>query len=466
MTNDEIWQAVLGELELSISKANFTTWFKNTFVISFSDEEVIIGVPNAFTKEWLENKYHKNIFRALQNVTNARLKKVTYEIATKKIIEPKSAPDIEEKIEEKAVSIATEEKAEAKIDSTTNLNKRYIFKTFIVGSSNELARAAALAVAGNPGTSYNPLFIYGGVGLGKTHLLQAIGNEVLRKYPKKKIVYVTSEKFTEDFINFIQKEKGRANHLGSTFKDKYRSADVLLIDDIQFLSGKEGTQEEFFHTFNTLYQNNKQVVLTSDRPPKAIAGLEDRLVSRFEGGMIADIGLPDLETRRAILDTKCKDKNITLSSEIIDYIASNIQHNIRELEGALSRVVAYKQLNNSDPDIETVKKILTNIISDPKRKAVTPKQILEAVANFYDIKVDALIAKNRKKEIAWPRQIAMYLMREETKTSYPTIGQEIGGRDHTTAMHACDKVNTEIEGDENLRQEVDLIRQRIYIPAR
>lgn len=465
MTNEEIWQAVLGELELSISKANFTTWFKNTFVKSYSEDEVVIGVPNAFTKEWLENKYHKDIFKALQNVTGIRLKKVCYELGTKKTIIEEAVANQNPQAE-KELKIAEKPEIKTRVDQETNLNHKYIFDTFIVGSSNELARAAAMAVAANPGTTYNPLFIYGGVGLGKTHLVQAIGNEILAKTPKKRVVYVTSEKFTDDFINFIQKGKGKVNEFGSSFKDKYRSADLLLIDDIQFLSGKEGTQEEFFHTFNTLYQNNKQIVLTSDRPPKAIAGLEDRLVSRFEGGMIADIGLPDLETRKAILEEKCKERNIELNNDILDYIASNIQHNIRELEGALSRIIAYKQLNNNDPDLTVVKKILTNIISDPKRKAITPKQILEVVANFYDIKTELLLQKNRKKEIAWPRQIAMYLMREEAKTSYPTIGQEIGGRDHTTAMHAYEKVLQEIESDDNLKQEVDLIRQRIYIPIK
>lgn len=452
MNNEQIWQASLGELELTLSKANFTTWFKNTQILYSKDGEFVIGVPNAFAKEWLKNKYNKHIVKALQNVTNARIKKISYEVISQKAKYPKPTTF--------TPSFSQKEETMASIDHIFDLNPKYTFENFIVGKNNELARAAAQAVVKNPGTAYNPLFIYGGVGLGKTHLIQAIGNEVLKdKSKKKKVIYVTCEKFIDDFINFIQHEKGKAAN--SSFKNKYRTADFLLIDDIQFLSGKEGTQEEFFHTFNSLYQKNKQIVLTSDRPPKAIAGLEDRLVSRFEGGMVADITIPDLETRRAILIAKCKEKKVEIPEEALNYIAHNIQNNIRELEGALSKVIAYCQLHNVIASENIVKNILSNVVANPARKALTPQRIIESVAHFYNLKPEILMAKDRRKEIAWPRQIAMYLMRSEGKISYPTIGSELGGRDHTTAIHACEKVAKEIEKDDNIRREIDIIRQQL-----
>ncbi|MFH1509236.1 MAG: chromosomal replication initiator protein DnaA [bacterium] len=458
MTHDEIWQAALGELELNLSKANFTTWFRNTSILSNNDGVVTIGVPNGFTKEWLKNKYHKSVFKVLQNVTNHGVREIHYEVSTIRRME-----------EVKNVEAGTVEVEVAPaMNSTTipinGINKKYNFNNFVVGSSNELARAACHAVSQNPGTTYNPLFIYGGVGLGKTHLLQSIGNEVSRNNPNYKVVYVTCEKFTEDFIYFIQNESGKNGE--SKFKAKYRSADVLLIDDIQFLGSKERTQEEFFHTFNTLYQNNKQIVLTSDRPPKAIARLEDRLVSRFQGGMLADIGMPDVETRKAILQNKCRDREIEVDDEVCTYIAENIQNNIRELEGALARVLAHAQLNNIQPDLEVTKQVLKSVLADPGRKALSSKQVISTVAEFFNIKTDDLLAKNRKKEVAWPRQITMYIMRDEMKASYPMIGQEIGGRDHTTAMHAHDQVTRRLEIDDNLRQELELIKQKLYLNNR
>jgi chromosomal replication initiator protein len=451
MNNEQIWQASLGELELTLSKANFTTWFKNTQILYGKDGEFVIGVPNAFAKEWLKNKYNKQIVKALQNVANVRIKKISYELTSQRTNQLKTSvftPSF----------IRKETRAPAEQESAFDINSKYTFENFVVGKNNELARAAASAITKNPGITYNPLFIYGGVGLGKTHLIQAIGNEIL-KDKKEKVIYVSCEKFMEDFINFIQHEKGKANN--SSFKNKYRTADFLLIDDIQFLSGKEGTQEEFFHTFNTLYQKNRQIVLTSDRPPKAIAGLEDRLVSRFEGGMVADITTPDLETRRAILFAKCKEKKVEISEDVLNYIAHNIQNNIRELEGALSKVIAHCQLHCVAASETVVKTILTNIITNPNRKALTPRRIIEIVSQFYNIKPDELMAKDRRKEIAWPRQIAMHLMRSEGKISYPTIGNELGGRDHTTAIHACEKVSHEIEKDDNIRREIEAIRQQL-----
>lgn len=455
MTNEQLWQAVLGELELTLSKANFTTWFKHTHIISAKDGNFIIGVPNGFTKEWLENKYHKDIARALQNVANIRVKKIVYTLSSKENLEKNISNASNLKKEVETESQKTDYYKEK---SLQNLNPRYTFSNFVVGPNNELARAAALAVTKNPGTTYNPLFIYGGVGLGKTHLIQAIGNEVVNRDSKKKVVYITCEKFMEDFISSLQKGQSKA----SAFKNKYRNVDFLLIDDIQFLGGKEGTQIEFFHTFNTLYQNNKQIVITSDRPPKAIPGLEDRLVSRFEGGMIADISMPDLETRKAILIAKCKEKNITMPEGVLNYIATNIQNNIRELEGALSRIIARCQLSNIQPSEELARSVLSNTIADLNRKALTLNDIIDTVSKFYGIQPENLIARNRKKEVAWPRQVAMYLIRDEIKISYPSIGQKLGGRDHTTAIHAYEKVSKEIEKNDNIRQEIDVIRQKLY----
>ncbi len=449
MNNDQIWEAVLGEIELSLSKANFTTWFKNTFISDCDEERVIICVPNTFTKAWLEKKYHNEISNALKNVTNNNIKEIIYKVETKKI---NPVSDIIKKIETKK----DDESSFSNNSIITNrfgLNSRYIFENFIVGKGNELAHAACQAVAANPGRAYNPLFVYGGVGLGKTHLLQAIGHEVSKKTDK--ILYVTSEKFTNDYIQSVK--SGQAKD----FKERYRNVDLLLVDDIQFMGGKDGTQEEFFHTFNELHQANKQIVLTSDRPPKTIPALEKRLLSRFEWGMIADVAQPDTETKMAILQRKCQEKNYSIDEEILIYVANNIQNNIRELEGALNKIIAFNEFNNSTPNIDTTKNILNDILTNTQTKSITPKDIIEAVVKFYDLSIKDLVGKGRKKELVWPRQITMYLMREEINTSYPTIGQELGGRDHTTAMHAYNKILKEIKEQKNekIKQEVESIKQ-------
>ncbi|NQV13554.1 MAG: chromosomal replication initiator protein DnaA [Parcubacteria group bacterium] len=463
MTNEQIWQAVLGELELAISRANFTTWFKSTAIISKQEGEFVIGVPNAFTREWLQNKYHKNISRALQNVTSERITKIEYILKGNQISRGNLIQDITEKsaptVKGQPVVTLNIPKNSNHLPNQNKLNSRYTFESFVVGANNELAHAAAIASAKKPGQAYNPLFVYGGVGLGKTHLIQAIGNQITAE-GNKNVMYVTCEEFMEDFIDFIQKGKAES----ATFKSKYRSCDVLLIDDVQFLSGKEKTQEEFFHTFNTLYQNNKQVVLTSDRPPKAIASLENRLKSRFEGGMIADISTPDVETRKAILEGKCQEKNVNLPNEVLNFISVNVQNNIRELEGALSTMIAHCQIHNVNPTEKIAKSVLANIITNPNKKIITPKRIINIVADFYDIPTKSIIDKNRKKEIAWPRQIAMYLMRQESKTSYPSIGRALGGRDHTTAIHAYEKVRKEAEKNDDFRQEVEIIKQKLSLP--
>ncbi|MFH1822798.1 MAG: chromosomal replication initiator protein DnaA [Patescibacteria group bacterium] len=450
MNNNQIWQAVLGEIELNLSKANFTTWFKNTFISDFDDSQVIVCVPNTFTKAWLEKKYHKEISQALENITSKKIKQILYKVETKKT---NPVNEILEKIKIKKSGCLTDDST---ITNRFGLNSRYVFEDYVVGKGNELAHAACQAVAANPGKAYNPLFIYGGVGLGKTHLIQAIGHETSKKTDK--ILYVTSEKFANDYIQSIR--NGRAKE----FKDRYRSVDLLLVDDVQFLGGKDGTQEEFFHTFNELHQVNKQIVITSDRRPKSIPALEKRLLSRFEWGMIADISQPDLETRHAILEKKSREKNYTLDKEVLDYIASNIQSNIRELEGALNRVIAYHEFNNSTPTVETTKNILNDLLTNVQLKTITTKHIIDAVSRFYDISIKDLLGKGRKKEMVWPRQITMYLMRAEANTSYPTIGQELGGRDHTTAMHACNKIYKEVNEKENekAKQEVESIKQLIY----
>lgn len=455
MTNEQLWRAVLGELELLISRPNFTTWLTNTFVVSFDSSRLIIGVPNAFTKAWLENKYHDSIIRAVTNITALAGVQISYRVeGSKGAAQPETIgrPEPAQPTESTSAPI----QVAAAPDQNQTLNPRYSFASFVTGKSNELARAACLAVTDRPGQVYNPLFIYGGAGLGKTHLMQAIGNALLQQQPAARVLYVSSERFTNEFIQSIS----RGN--SEKFKQRYRTVDLLMVDDIQFLSGKEGTQEEFFHTFNALHQANKQIVLTSDRPPKSIPALENRLVSRFEWGMIADIAQPDLETRIAILTAKCKEKGYALSSDVLHFIGTNIQSNVRELEGALNRVIAFHQLNNTLPTLESTKHLLSSVARSPKRGGVTPRQIIQIVAEFYDLKVPDLLGASRKKELVVPRQIAMYLMREELQSSFPSIGLELGDRDHTTAMHACTKISALLEDDERLKQNVSLILQRIY----
>ncbi len=450
MNLKELWQTILGEIELSISKANFITWFRNTRIHSRKDGVVTVGVPNAFTKEWLENKYNKLILGTLRN-NSPDIKEIKF------VIEG-GTPLVIAASRKKAPFVFAEDQLkfqELSVDKETNLNPKYNFENFVIGSFNELAQAAGLAVTKHLGTLYNPLFVYGGVGLGKTHLLQAIGNELAKKYPGKKVQYLSSEKYTSELVDAISK-RGM-----DTFKRKYQKIDTLIIDDIHFIAGKEKTQEEFFHTFNSLYQKNKQIIISSDRPPKAISTLEERLRSRFEGGMIADISYPDLETRIAILKSKVKEKNFKISDETISYIATHIQRNIRELEGALNRLIAFCQMNEISPNLKTTSQVLAKIITAPRKKT-NLKNIIKAVAEFYDININDLVNRSRKKELVYPRQITMYLVREELSGSYPFIGEKIGGRDHTTVMYACQKINKEIENNESLQQEINLIKERIY----
>ncbi|MDD5033088.1 MAG: chromosomal replication initiator protein DnaA [Candidatus Pacebacteria bacterium] len=452
-TNQELWERVLGEVKTIVSNANFNTWFQKTSLKDTKDGIVWINVPNSFTKEWLKNKYDKFLLGILRKI-DPSTKIVEYVIYS----QPQNEP-------EKSISkfkIPFSEKEEVPqlefndfYKSEDSLNPRYTFENFIVGSFNELAHATAVAVTNNPGTVYNPLFIYGGVGLGKTHLIQAIGNKIKEGLKNSKIRYTTSEKFANELIQSIQ------NNKTYEFKENYKKYDVLIIDDIQFLSGKTKTQEEFFHVFNTLYEKNKQIIFSSDRPPRSIPDLEERLRSRFEGGTMADISEPELEARIAILKSKAQFKNIDLSGDIEEYIATAVKNNIRELEGVLNLISAKSKLLNKNLSIQEIKDLIDkNLIYT--RKKVTFTKIIKVVADFYETPEESLFEKSRKKEFVVPRQIAMYLLREDFNGSYPYIGQKFGGRDHTTVIHAYEKVSNDIKKDQQLKTDIQKIRDLLY----
>ncbi len=446
MNNEELWQAVLAQIQIQISPASFATWFKNTRIASQKEGCIFVSVPNSFAKEWLEQKYNKTIFKVLREL-DGTTKEIKYEVG-----KPKT------EILKKAVPFSIENRQlefqEFKVDKDTNLNPRYTFDSFIVGPFNELAQAAGWAVTKKPGQVYNPFFVYGGVGLGKTHLLQAIGNEVIKNFEDKKVKYIPTEKFVAEVISSIR------NRETEKLKAKYQKIDVLIIDDVQFLTGKEKTQEEFFYVFNSLYEKNKQIIISSDRTPKSIPALAERLRSRFEGGMITDISFPDLETRIAILKSKCQERKIEFSDEVLNYIGSVVQRNIRELEGALNILIAYQKLNNNIPDLKITKTLLKNLTLSPSR-TVNAKKIIQIVADFYDLKEKDLLSVSRKKEIVRPRQIAMFLLRRELKASFPFIGRRFGGKDHTTAIYAYEKITKEVDKNESLGEEIELIKQRL-----
>lgn len=448
MTNEELWQSVLAQISTNISQANFATWFKNTEIVLQKDSKAVVSVPNSFVREWLENKYSKTILKIFHDL-NQDIKEIKFSVgkSSQKAVAPVSKMAPKQETDQL-------EFQELKIDRETNLNPKYVFSTLVIGPFNELAHAAAFAVSETPGFVYNPLFIYGGVGLGKTHLLQAIGNEIIAKFKKKTIRYIPSEKFTSEVVSSIK------NHQIDLFKEKYKAIDVLIIDDIQFLAGKEKTQEEFFHIFNVLYENNKQIILSSDCPPKAIHSLAERLRSRFEGGMIVDISAPDLETRMAILKSKAQEKKVDFSDEIYQFLASNISKNIRELEGALNRLIMHQKMNSESVSLDKAKSLLKTILSSPA-KILTPKKIIDAVASFYDLKEKDLLDSCRKKEIVRARQVAMYFLREELKSSFPFIGRKFKGKDHTTAIHSYKKILCELQKDKKLEEELGLIKERI-----
>jgi chromosomal replication initiator protein len=443
MNARQAWQAVLGQLQMEMAKATFDTWVRDAEFIAFEDGTIIIGVQNAFARDWLDSRLTSTVTRLLTGFMN-RTVEVRF-VVWQEITSPETTSEPAEQKEEPVTESSY---------STTNatLNPRYSFENFVVGASNRLAQAASMAVAENPAKAYNPLFLYGGVGLGKTHLLHAIGNECLKS--GLGVLYVSSEEFTNDLINAIRAHKTQA------FREKYRHIDVLLIDDIQFIAGKESTQEEFFHTFNTLHGQNKQIVISSDRSPKNMITLEERLRSRFEWGLIADIQPPDLETRLAILRAKAERNGRQVPNEILEAIAQRMQSNIRELEGALNRILAYADLRDIPLTSDMVDLALIDLM--PQHREVEPNQVVQMVAEAFGITVEQILARDRSRRVALPRQIAMYLLREESQISLPQIGNVLGGRDHTTVMYGCDKVADLLEQDDRLRRRVVDIRDQLY----
>ncbi|NLW55973.1 MAG: chromosomal replication initiator protein DnaA [Firmicutes bacterium] len=438
---DVIWKQVQTDVEPHMTKPSFETWLKPTRPLNFEQNTLLVEVPNEFARDLLESRYASLILSTLRNY-------IPEEISLKFIIQKNEASVNQNAITPQQAGINPEE-------NNLNLNPKYTFESFVVGDSNRFAHAASLAVAESPAKAYNPLFIYGGVGLGKTHLMQAIGHYVLQNSPWLKVVYVSSEKFTNELINAIQKNKT------PSFRAKYRTVDLLLIDDIQFLAGKESTQEEFFHTFNALHEANKQIVISSDRPPKEIPTLEERLRSRFEWGLITDIQAPDLETRIAILQKKANAEGWNLPNDVIVYIADLINSNIRELEGALIRVIAYASLTNQDISTALADEVLKDIITTQQTKKITIHLIQELVAEYYQLTIDDLKSKRRTQNISFPRQIAMYLCRELTDASLPKIGEEFGGRDHSTVIHACDRIKEAMTKDFKTNQAIKELTQQI-----
>jgi chromosomal replication initiator protein len=460
----QVWRAALGELQVSLSPANFETWLRDTQLVDVEEQRFRIAVPNGFAKDWLESRY-----RSLISQTLARI--VGYSVQVEFVIGPTpESPAEPSPAGSEATTIGPAStngpapRQQVRVEptrvggegGTTYINPRYTFSNFIVGSANRLAHAASLSVAERPGHAYNPLFLYGGVGLGKTHLMHAIGNQVIAKFPRKRVVYATSEKFTNEFIASIQ--QGKIDE----FRARYRRIDLLLIDDIQFIADKERTQEEFFHTFNAIHEDGKQIVLSSDRPPKAILTLEERLRSRFEWGLIADLTAPDLETRIAILRAKAEEGAVPVTSDVLEFIARKVVSNIRELEGALNRIVAYASMGAMPIGIELAQAVLSNVLYNPKKRQVTPERIARVVSEYYSVPMDVLQGQKRDKAIVVPRQIAMFLMREETDVSLLRIGAELGGRDHSTVLHACDKINREVAVNDELRREIAAVRELIY----
>lgn len=472
MESEALWKTALAHIELSISKANFVTWFKNTSILDYNEGLVTIAVPNGFAKEWLENKYNHYIIQALQSADPA-IRKIRCVIASasqniggsapridsvqniKASTEPKNIDFKRKKIIQQPSFQAKGNVGETGIFHQSNLNNRYTFDNFIVAENNELARAACMAVAENLGVVYNPLFIYGGVGLGKTHLLQSIGNAIIKKHPERRVKYITSERFTNELVNSIKNQKI------DQFKDYYEQMDLLIIDDIQFLAGREKTQNEFFQIFNALYQINKQIVISSDRPPKAIATLEERLRSRFEGGMITDISRPTLETRLAILESKVAERGAQIDKDALFYIADNISQNVRELEGALNRVIAYSEFQKIPATLENTKKILNQLLESNK-KTVSIEDVFAHVTEHFQVSREDLIKKGRKKEVVYPRQVMMYLLRTELQHSFSAIGDIFNGRDHTTVLHAVEKIEREKNQSDKVRSDILQLKETLY----
>ena len=456
MDAKQVWRAALGELQVSLSPANYETWLKDTQLVDVDGDRFRVAAPNGFAKDWLENRYRSLIAQTLARVVGYSVN-VEFEVRE---LDPEATHEVESQEEATRPDNPKVRLEPGRVGAPegggVNLNSRYTFRTFIVGSANRLAHAASLSVAERPGEAYNPLFLYGGVGLGKTHLMHAVGNAVVQRFPRKKVVYATSEKFTNDFITSIQ--QGRIDD----FRARYRQIDLLLIDDIQFIADKERTQEEFFHTFNAIHEDGKQIVLSSDRPPKQIVTLEERLRSRFEWGLIADLTAPDLETRIAILRTKSEEQGVRVDHEALEFIARKVVSNIRELEGALNRIVAYASMQGMPINVDMAQAVLSNVLYSPRKRAVTPERIAMAVSEYYDVDLETLRGKKRDRAVVVPRQIAMYLMREETDVSLLRIGAELGGRDHSTVLHACKKIDQEASRNEELRRELAAVRESIF----
>lgn len=452
-----LWQSVLGEIELSISHAAFTTWFKNTELLDASGDVLTVAVPNIFAKRQFEVKFNNQIKSVLEK-NGVSPQKIIYTVRTsgKKTVSRETTATQTTPTADDLISSSTPQgQAMMSTSLTSNgLNPRYTFANFIVGSSNDLAYTACQAVAANPGTKYNPLFLYGGVGLGKTHLMQAVGNEIAKSQPGARILYISSETFVKEFLESIRfKKKG--------FSDKYRNVDVLIVDDMQFIANKEKTQEEFFHTFNALHQSNKQIIISSDKPPKSIPTLTERLRSRFEWGMAIDIQMPDFETRCAIVETKASLSGVELSRDTVEYLASNIKTNVRELEGALNQLLAYAEMRGVPPDISTAEGLIGNV-RHSRPQHVTAKQIIDKTARHFQIETKEICSPKRDKHIVVPRQIAMYLLRSELHLSFPKIAGELGRKDHTTAIHSVEKIEKAIKLDFLIREQVAEIREKLY----
>ena len=455
MNQDQIWSQVQEELRFQLAKRTYDMWLKNTSVLSADGTTFKIGVPSKLAKDWLEDRFSGLIEETLQAVTGSEVD-VAFVISPSSHRPPLSGADPDwpangENGHENGIDAP-----DAEVIAPSELNARFKFSAFVVGHNSQFAHAAAKAVAEAPGDSYNPLFLYGGVGLGKTHLMHAIGHEVHDRFPRKRVVYLTSEQFTNEVISSI------ATARMGEFRHKYRTVDVLLIDDVQFLAGKDRTKEEFFHTFNALHEINKQIVISSDRPPKEIPTLEDRLRSRFEWGLIADIQPPDFETRLAILHSKLGNNGSLVPEDVLSFIAHKVQRNIRELEGALTRVQAFAAVRQRQVDAEETARLLADIIPASTRKPINVDRIQALVADYYNVTLDDMKGKRRDKHIVFPRQVAMFLVREETPSSLPAIGKAFGGRDHTTALHSIEKIANELKEDERLRYEVQAIKERLY----
>lgn len=458
---DELWRSVLGEVELTISRGNYVTWFKNTCILKRKEDLVVIGVANVFVKQQLERKYNELIVSLLEKNGMTGVT-VEYKIYSKIVRAPEEAEMVLESEKQQPYTsgpVQTNTLSRPTSSSLTHsyrqgLNEKYTFDNFIVGSGNELAHAACQAVATEPGTKYNPLFLYGGAGIGKTHLIQAVGNGVLQRNPAARIVYVSTEQFVQEYIDAVRFKKN------TDFQSYYRNADVLILDDVQFIAGKDKTQEEFFHTFNALHQANKQIIISSDKPPRDIPTLEDRLKSRFAWGMSIDMQTPDFETRCAIVQTKASTHNITLPSDVMEFLANLIQTNIRELEGALNQLLAFCEMRGLSPDINIANSLLGGQKARPKH--LSAKQIIERTARHFQVPLEDMLGPKRDRDIVVPRQIAMYMLRSELHLSFPKIARELGRKDHTTAIHSVEKIEKELSYDVELKSVIQDIKERIY----